>query len=338
MCENSCKISVIVPIYNVEKYLPHCIESILAQTFTDFELLLVDDGSTDGSGWICDTYAQTDSRVKFFHTENKGVSAARNLGIKEASADWICFVDSDDWVEDDYLSSFCYETVFDNKCIVCQRVCLELEKLICEKFTLFSYSDIKIKSPFKEDVILCSEFLEKDVFVFAKLFKKDILTTHNIFFNESLSICEDVVFLHTYLLYIEEICLCSSACYHHIERNIMSLSKKFHSSEELVVASNEMLATTGLLLKKFQIHDIKTVRRLYTLYGLSSFYTAFINVNKENYSLIFTELKKRRKYFIKYYLPFTLKQKIFVKLFSSNLFHRKIIFAILGIYRRFVKY
>ncbi len=89
-------ISIIVPVYNTEKYLPRCLDSILSQSFTDFELLLVDDGSTDGSGTVCDKYAVKDNRVRVFHKENGGVSSARNLGLKEAKGSWICFVDSDD--------------------------------------------------------------------------------------------------------------------------------------------------------------------------------------------------------------------------------------------------
>lgn len=89
-------ISVIVPVYNAEKYLHRCIDSILAQTFTDFELLLIDDGSKDKSGAICDEYAVKDSRVRVFHKENGGVSSARNVGLDNACGEWITFVDSDD--------------------------------------------------------------------------------------------------------------------------------------------------------------------------------------------------------------------------------------------------
>lgn len=100
-------ISVIVPVYNTEKYLPRCIDSILAQTFTDFELILVDDGSTDNSGAICDEYAAKDSRIYVIHQENQGVSAARNAGIDWvfANSDSKCigFVDSDDWVHSRFL-------------------------------------------------------------------------------------------------------------------------------------------------------------------------------------------------------------------------------------------
>jgi len=91
------KISVIVPVYNVEKYLRECVDSVLAQTFKDFELILVDDGSPDNSGKICDEYAAKDSRVRVFHKANGGVSSARNFGIKESRADYIAFLDSDDW-------------------------------------------------------------------------------------------------------------------------------------------------------------------------------------------------------------------------------------------------
>ncbi len=93
-----CKISVIIPVYNVEKYLHRCIDSILAQTFTDFELLLINDGSKDNSGKICDEYAAKDSRVRVFHKENGGASSARNLGLDNAKGEWVTFVDSDDWI------------------------------------------------------------------------------------------------------------------------------------------------------------------------------------------------------------------------------------------------
>ena len=99
-------ISVIVPVYNTEKYLNRCIDSILSQTFSDFELLLIDDGSTDNSGTICDEYVMRDSRVRVFHKANEGVSLARNLGVNEASGEWIAFIDADDWILDTYLATF----------------------------------------------------------------------------------------------------------------------------------------------------------------------------------------------------------------------------------------
>lgn len=93
------ELSIIVPVYKVEKYLPKCIDSILAQTFRDFELILVDDGSPDNCGAICDEYAARDSRIKVIHQENAGVSAARNAGLDIATGTYLGFVDSDDWIE-----------------------------------------------------------------------------------------------------------------------------------------------------------------------------------------------------------------------------------------------
>lgn len=97
-------ITVIVPVYNTERYLRRCIESILSQTYDKFELLLVDDGSKDASGRICDEYAGKDLRVRVFHKSNGGVSSARRLGLDNARGEWIAFVDSDDCIDEHFLS------------------------------------------------------------------------------------------------------------------------------------------------------------------------------------------------------------------------------------------
>ena len=94
-------ISVIVPVYNVEPYLRKCLDSIVNQTYRDLEILVIDDGSTDWCGKICDEYAGKDGRIRVFHTENRGLSCARNLGLDNARGEWIGFVDSDDWIETD---------------------------------------------------------------------------------------------------------------------------------------------------------------------------------------------------------------------------------------------
>ena len=103
----SPKITIIVPVYNVERYLRRCLDSIAAQTFTDWECILIDDGSPDTSGTICDEYAANDGRFRVIHQENRGVSAARNAGLDAARGEWIAFVDSDDWVEPDMCESIC---------------------------------------------------------------------------------------------------------------------------------------------------------------------------------------------------------------------------------------
>ncbi|MBQ7882921.1 MAG: glycosyltransferase, partial [Phascolarctobacterium sp.] len=113
------KLSIIVPVYKVEQYIHKCVDSILNQSFTDFELILVDDGSPDNCGKICDEYAAKDKRVRVIHKENGGVSQARNLGIDEAKGEYISFIDPDDWVDLDMyekLFSFVDQNELDVAC------------------------------------------------------------------------------------------------------------------------------------------------------------------------------------------------------------------------------
>ncbi len=120
-----CLLSIIIPVFNKEEYIDECINSILNQTFTDFELLLIDDGSTDGSDLKCDYYKNLDKRVKVVHQENRGVSAARNLGLSISKGKYIGFIDSDDTIENDM-----YELLINNACIhqadisVCSMKCI----------------------------------------------------------------------------------------------------------------------------------------------------------------------------------------------------------------------
>lgn len=107
-------VSVIVPIYKVEKYLCQCIDSIIAQTYQNLEIILVDDGSPDGCGATCDEYAQNDSRIRVIHKENGGLSSARNVGLAAATGEYVMFVDSDDWIEPDSIQRLYEELVIHN--------------------------------------------------------------------------------------------------------------------------------------------------------------------------------------------------------------------------------
>lgn len=151
--DKSPKISCIVPVYKVEKYLHRCVDSILAQTFTDFELILVDDGSPDSSPAICDEYAEKDSRVCVIHQENAGVSAARNAGLDVACGEYVCFVDSDDWVEADYMKAMYNAAVETGADLVVCGIDLELENgkkqmLCCVKANEFYDSKEKFLNQF----------------------------------------------------------------------------------------------------------------------------------------------------------------------------------------------
>ncbi len=112
------KISVIIPVYNTEAYIQRCVDSILWQTLNDFELILVDDGSSDNCGSICDEYARQDNRIHVIHQKNKGLSAARNVGLdyvfEHFDSDWVSFIDSDDWVYPKYLESLIQAAIENN--------------------------------------------------------------------------------------------------------------------------------------------------------------------------------------------------------------------------------
>ncbi len=164
-------VSVIVPVYNVEPYLHRCVDSILAQTFTDFELILVDDGSPDNCGAICDEYAAKDERVHVIHQKNGGLSAARNAGIDWAFAnsdsEWISFVDSDDWVNEKYLELL-YKAVVVTKAEISQCV---YQQTMGEVPNGFSCGSIYLLSPKEQYINWYSAF------AWAKLYKKTIFET-----------------------------------------------------------------------------------------------------------------------------------------------------------------
>ena len=194
------KISIIIPVYNVEQYLSRCVESILNQTFSDFELLLIDDGSPDKSGKICDEYAMTDSRIRVFHKENDGVSSARNLGLDNARGEWVTFVDSDDWIKNNYLKVF-----NDNSCY---------DLIICG-YQEFGYSDkkkvIKEHYTIKVDANLLDiweKHLSTQCFVYwypwAKFYKNRIIQSNRIRFNKKMIYSEDFCFVLDYMSCIDE--------------------------------------------------------------------------------------------------------------------------------------
>lgn len=110
------KISIIIPVYNVEQYLHRCVNSILLQTFTDWELLLIDDGSTDRSGELCDEYAKKENSISVFHKINGGVSSARNLGLDKAQGEWVTFIDADDYILFDFLKGL-YRPIENGECV-----------------------------------------------------------------------------------------------------------------------------------------------------------------------------------------------------------------------------
>lgn len=167
-------VSVIVPVYNVEKYLHRCVDSILAQTFTDFELILVDDGSPDNCGAICDEYAQRDSRVRVIHQQNQGQAAARNRAVAEANGEWIHFVDSDDVIHPQMLEIL-YCAAVENHVNISMCGAIESEE-IPEAFYSIQHRHVRVRDTDEESMEDLLEHGEHRYWVvWGKLIRKRII-------------------------------------------------------------------------------------------------------------------------------------------------------------------
>ena len=267
-------ISVIIPVYNVEKHLPRCIESLLEQDFLDFELLLIDDGSQDSSGKICDEYAKKDYRIKVHHKKNGGVSSARNFGLDMAKGKWICFVDSDDWVDKSYLSDFFLYPMLENA-IVIQGLFYEFPNH--KKRIFFSYDNKSTNLNFKEDFIVANKLFHNGSPV-AKLFDMEIVKSNNILFDESISLNEDHLFVLEYYKYVENVTLLSAMNYHYwFDYFETTLTKKKHSFSDYMKASEGFQDIFKILTKRFDIVDHAYLCSLYTICGINQMFIGLIN-------------------------------------------------------------
>lgn len=208
------KISIVVPVYKTEAYIHDCIDSILAQTFTDFELILVNDGSPDCSGVICDKYAAEDSRIRVFHKKNGGVSSARNMGLDKATGTWITFIDSDDCVEPAFLEGL-YKPIADGEDVdFVHGGCLNM---IDGKVVSINQSyDYHIGD--ETDIL----YLKLRGLTISKLFKADILEKIGLRFDEKMKIAEDMAFTLDYALHIKHFAFVPEKGYRYRKDNMAS--------------------------------------------------------------------------------------------------------------------
>lgn len=235
-------ISIIVPVYNVEKYLRKCLDSILSQIYSDFELLLIDDGSKDQSGKICDEYAARDSRIRVFHKENGGVSSTRNLGIEQVKGEWITFIDSDDWVDADYLANFTMDSDLCVQGYYCgERMC--------------QYADDYVKSHVGA-IYMKRGYVQGP---YCKLFQASIVLNNQIRFDEKLSYGEDILFLMQYSLCCQSMRVTSACGYHYQQAVANSLSMRRRSFEEVSLQYQKHLPVFIELMRGY-LHGKAKVR------------------------------------------------------------------------------
>jgi len=241
----SSAISIIVPVYNVEKYLRRCLDSILLQTFTDWECILVDDGSNDNSGSICDEYAAKDFRFKVFHTSNGGPSKARNIGLQKARGYWISFIDSDDWIKDTFLQNLIEHSTGVDIVFTSCTVVYKDEMLVPQTLD-GSYSGDDYYSAI-------AELIKKNMvgYTWMKLYKKDIIDKNQLRFDESITYMEDFLFTSQFLIKAHN--LYSTQCHDYqycLNENSISLGRQdadvtFKTSQKVIESFYSLSSKTS---------------------------------------------------------------------------------------------
>lgn len=219
-------ISIIVPIYNVQQYLDCCLQSVANQTFKDFECILINDGSTDDSGKIADDWSLKDNRFRVIHQCNSGVSAARNKGIEESCGEWITFIDSDDWVEPDYLKKLVFSSKDSDYCIAGYKL------LKGDKYTDYIPGLIKCLKINEIELDVWSELVEKYL-IFGpchKFYRKKIIADYGITFPTNVSYGEDLIFNFYYLRNCRTLSSVPAAIYSY-NKHSNSLSSSSQSSD-----------------------------------------------------------------------------------------------------------
>lgn len=217
------KVSVVVPIYKVEKYLSRCIESITNQSYTNLEIILVNDGSPDRCGDICEEYALQDSRIKVIHKVNGGVSTARNTGIDVCNGKYIAFIDADDTIEKTYVEKL-VSTIENNR----------LDIVSCGYIDQSKYGNIKLNDFYNEDIRLEKKEFINRIFngvggtVWGKIFKRNIIIDNNIRMNSNIFMCEDMIFVLEYAIKCERYGVINENLYNYNRLNEDSISSKIN--------------------------------------------------------------------------------------------------------------
>ena len=278
-------ISVIVPVYNAEKFLAECIESILTQSYRDFELVLVDDGSTDRSSQICDEYSRKDDRIKVIHQPNGGVTSARKTGWQQSKGEWIVFSDADDTVPVDCLEIM-LTPALNNGC-----------DIVNARYQAFPSNNIGGHKTFGE--LTRKEYLESFIYtpcygvVFASIYKKSLFQDSTFAFDSSLKIGEDALTCIELGLRASKVLNIKNIVYHYRVNNIDSvmnqkvrhpsyLGRFYDVMEELLRHEEDIDESCFELLQKTKFN-----------HQLKAFFSPFLSFD-ENYYLILKEKLKER--------------------------------------------
>lgn len=280
-----CEISIIVPVYNVERYLDRCIKSILNQTFKNFELILVDDGSPDGCGKICDNYARIDSRIRVIHKENGGLSSARNAGLDIARGKYIGFVDSDDYIHERMYEILLKEAENNSSDIV---ICkfkevfdnIKIDEEINENIDIYNFNNVEALGQ------LYGSNAIDFVVSWNKIYDKRIFESER--YKEG-KLNEDEFIIHKLLYKSNRVTFISKELYYYFQRNDSIMQSKFNIKRlDAVYALEERMR----FFEDLNLEELKeNAQYCYIRVFFAFFFRAKSNLNNCEYDL--RELKKR---------------------------------------------
>lgn len=296
-------ITIIVPIYNVKPYLSRCIESIINQDYKKLEIILVDDGSTDKSGNICDEYAKKDKRIIVIHQENQGLSCARNNGTRISKGKYIAYIDSDDYIELDYIS-YLYKLIKDNKADI--SACAHNKHRY-------------IETVYEKDELYPALLTSKIAFsAWSKLIKASIMKDNNIYFPVN-EIYEDQKWIYYLLEHTNRVVIGSESKYHYTYRQNSIFNTKSLQNKKILI--NRVCEMHNFIKEKhpeyLSLSYIKYIREL--TYNFLSFSRTkeLETLKKEIYSLI---KKDRNKIILKKEVNLFLRLEVLVSYFGYNFF------------------
>ncbi len=306
------KVSVVVPVYNVKSYLQQCVDSVLSQTYYNLEIILVDDGSSDGSGEICDQYTEIDSRVKVLHKENGGLSSARNAGLSESTGEWISFVDSDDYI-DEKMIQLLLEGCINNQVLLAATGFRTFEDTTNK--TLLTYL------PDKEEILSSNKFIElmtahkgPKFFAWNKLYHKSLWNHYC--FPEGRK-WEDIAIIYKIADESKKVVMMRDVLYHYRQRkNSITQASSLYIYTDYEKSAKEFLDWS--LSTHPELKDIAS--SFYCRSLLDIMYKATSYSNKKFYNLICDKLINCKKNITtSKYLP--IKDKIKISLICHDLFY-----------------
>ena len=288
-------ISVVMPVYNAEAFLKNSIESVINQTYKNIEMILINDGSSDGSGMICDNYSDQYSRIKVFHKANAGPAAARNFGIERASGELIFFLDADDYISLDALEIL--EDIYEKTSA--NNVIGNFEKIRS------NYSEINYDNELKNNVILDRKAIANYVRVYlskpnryslfthcwGRIFEMEIITKNNIRFDEDLHTFEDVKFNFEYLCYVNNLFFLNKPIYHHLlHEDFTSSSLSMYKKPEKLFGYRKALKEADNFLESYygknNLRD--ELGHAYTVYTIIQLIRLCGQLTKYNYERIYS--------------------------------------------------